>query len=136
MTTPSIEYATLSPMLIVFCVAVAGVLVEAFGSRRTRYGIQVALSIIGMLAAFVAPGIYVLNDAQARETQAALARADNPARVFAERFEGTLRRIDGDLEQFVAFLPPDALSDAGAPSPIHNKPFGKSPLQQALRAAA
>lgn len=54
MTTPSIEYATLSPMLIVFCVAVAGVLVEAFGSRRTRYGIQLGLSIIGMSAAFVA----------------------------------------------------------------------------------
>lgn len=67
-----------------------------------------------MLAAFVALGLYVLNDAQARATRAALARADNLARVFAERFEGTLRRIDGELKQFVAFLPPDALSDAGA----------------------
>ena len=133
-----------------------------------------------MLAAFVAPGIDVLNDAQAR--------------VFAERFEGTLRRIDGELKQCVAFLPPDALSDAGARRyrkqyaaqsrlglddfreissrnvvelaaraarcqphlavvrvsgfadglPGRNsekyrlldKPFGKSPLQQALRAAA
>ena len=44
MTTPSIEYGVLSPMLIVFAVAVAGVLVEAFGSSRTRYGTQMVLS--------------------------------------------------------------------------------------------
>ena len=54
MTTPSIEYGVLSPMLIVFAVAVAGVLVEAFGSSRTRYGTQMVLSLSGLLAAFIA----------------------------------------------------------------------------------
>jgi len=54
MTTPSIEYAVLSPMLIVFIVAVAGVLVEAFASHRARYGIQVTLALVGLAAAFIA----------------------------------------------------------------------------------
>ena len=54
MTTPSIEYGVLSPMLIVFAVAVAGVLVEAFGSSRTRYGTQMVLSLSGLVAAFIA----------------------------------------------------------------------------------
>ena len=52
MTAPSIEYGLLSPVLIVFAVAVAGVLVEAFLPRRARYPAQVALSISGLLAAF------------------------------------------------------------------------------------
>ena len=37
MTAPSIEYGLLSPVLIVFAVAVTGVLVEAFLPRRARY---------------------------------------------------------------------------------------------------
>ncbi|MFZ5852857.1 MAG: NADH-quinone oxidoreductase subunit NuoN [Actinomycetota bacterium] len=53
-TGPQIEYAQLSPMLIVFGVAVLGVLVEAFLPRRLRYGLQVGLALLGTLAAFVA----------------------------------------------------------------------------------
>ena len=41
MTAPSVEYAVLLPMLIVFGVAVAGVLVEAFLPRTARYVTQV-----------------------------------------------------------------------------------------------
>ena len=52
--TPSIEYFLLCPTLIVFGVAVAGVLVEAFVSRRFRYGAQVTLTFGGLVAAFVA----------------------------------------------------------------------------------
>ena len=52
--TPSIEYFLLSPMLIVFSVAVVGVLVEAFLPRRIRYVAQVTLSLTGLGAAFVA----------------------------------------------------------------------------------
>ncbi|MEY8017571.1 NADH-quinone oxidoreductase subunit NuoN [Mycobacterium servetii] len=52
--SPSIEYFLLSPMLIVFGVAVAGVLAEAFVPRRFRYGTQVALALGGLVAAFVA----------------------------------------------------------------------------------
>lgn len=54
MPTPSVEYALLSPMLIVFGVAVTGVLVEAFLPRRFRYAAQVALALGGLAAAFVA----------------------------------------------------------------------------------
>lgn len=52
MTAPSIEYVLLSPILIVFGVAVAGVLVEAFAPRRLRYPTQMALSLAGLLIAF------------------------------------------------------------------------------------
>src|SRR5579875_927149 len=54
MPTPSVEYVLLSPMLIVFGVAVAGVLAEAFVPRRFRYGAQVTLALAGLVAAFVA----------------------------------------------------------------------------------
>ena len=52
--TPSVEYWLLSPMLIVFGAAIAGVLVEAFVSRERRYAAQLALSLVGLGAAFVA----------------------------------------------------------------------------------
>jgi NADH-quinone oxidoreductase subunit N len=51
---PSIEYSLLSPLLIIFGVAIVGVLVEAFAPRRLRYMIQSLLGIAGIVAAFVA----------------------------------------------------------------------------------
>ncbi|CAJ1584526.1 NADH-quinone oxidoreductase subunit NuoN [[Mycobacterium] wendilense] len=51
---PSVEYAQLSPMLIVVGVAVAGVLVEAFFPRGMRYRTQLVLSLGGLTAALVA----------------------------------------------------------------------------------
>ena len=50
---PTIEYFTLSPILIVLGVAVVGVLVEAFVPRGIRYLTEVVLSLLGLLAAFV-----------------------------------------------------------------------------------
>ena len=52
--TPSVEYGLLSPMLIVFGAAIAGVLVEAFVSRERRYAAQVVLSLVGLAGALVA----------------------------------------------------------------------------------
>ncbi|MGZ4593823.1 MAG: NADH-quinone oxidoreductase subunit NuoN [Actinomycetes bacterium] len=52
--TPSIEYHQLLPMLIVFGVALVGVLVEAFMGRAGRHQVQVVLSVAGLVAAFVA----------------------------------------------------------------------------------
>ncbi|HSS26190.1 MAG TPA: proton-conducting transporter membrane subunit, partial [Mycobacterium sp.] len=52
--TPSVEYFLLCPMLIVFGVAVAGILAEAFLPRRIRYGAQVTLALGGLVAAFIA----------------------------------------------------------------------------------
>jgi NADH-quinone oxidoreductase subunit N len=57
--TPSIEYFLLCPTLIVFGVAVLGVLVEAFLPRRIRYGAQVTLALGGLIAAFV--GVIVVS---------------------------------------------------------------------------
>ena len=54
MTTPSIEYGLLSPILIVFGVAIAGVLVEAFLPKGSRYVAQVLLALGGLVAALVA----------------------------------------------------------------------------------
>ncbi|GFG72807.1 NADH-quinone oxidoreductase subunit NuoN [Mycobacterium botniense] len=54
MPTPSVEYASLSPTLIVFGAAVLGVLAEAFLPRRSRYPAQVTLALGGLAAAFAA----------------------------------------------------------------------------------
>jgi NADH-quinone oxidoreductase subunit N len=69
MTTPSVEYGLLSPMLIIFAVAVVGVLVEAFLSRRQRYAVQLVLSLGGLAAAFVAVVVLARNlDGQVGDT--------------------------------------------------------------------
>ena len=52
--TPSVEYGLLSPMLIVFGVAVVGVLVEAFVPRERRYAARWCSASAGLIAAFVA----------------------------------------------------------------------------------
>ena len=51
---PSIEYSQLSPMLIVLGAATVGVLIEAFAPRALRYRAQLALSLVSLVAAFVA----------------------------------------------------------------------------------
>ncbi len=53
-TAPSVEYSLLSPLLIIFGVAVVGVLVEAFAPRHLRYMIQSLLALVGVVAALVA----------------------------------------------------------------------------------
>ncbi|HEX7195512.1 MAG TPA: NADH-quinone oxidoreductase subunit NuoN [Candidatus Limnocylindria bacterium] len=52
--TPSVEYRLLMPMLIVFGVAIVGVLLEAFMGRRWRHETQLGLAVAGLVAAFVA----------------------------------------------------------------------------------
>ncbi|GAA2275012.1 NADH-quinone oxidoreductase subunit NuoN [Kitasatospora cystarginea] len=51
---PHIEYGQLSPMLVVFGAAIAGILIEAFLPRRLRYVTQVAVSLLGLGGAFAA----------------------------------------------------------------------------------
>ncbi|HET8601729.1 MAG TPA: NADH-quinone oxidoreductase subunit NuoN [Segeticoccus sp.] len=53
-TAPTINYGAVLPMLIVFGVALAGVLVEAFAPRGARYLTQVILSVLGLAAALAA----------------------------------------------------------------------------------
>ncbi len=51
--TPSIEYRSLSPFLVVFGVALLGVLAEAFLPQRLRRTVQPALVVAGFVAALV-----------------------------------------------------------------------------------
>ncbi len=51
--TPHIEYGQLAPMLVVFGVAVAGVLIEAFAPRALRRPIHIGLALAGLAGAFV-----------------------------------------------------------------------------------
>jgi NADH-quinone oxidoreductase subunit N len=51
--TPHIQYGQLSPMLVVFGVAVVGVLVEAFVPRAQRRSVQLVLTIGALAVAFV-----------------------------------------------------------------------------------
>ena len=50
---PTIEYGQLWPMLVVFGVACAGVLVEAFLPRERRYVVQTLLTLVGLVVALV-----------------------------------------------------------------------------------
>lgn len=121
MPTPSIEYSLLSPILIVFGVAAAGVLVEAFLSRRFRYRVQVTLALVGLVAAFVAVVMLARTIALPGQTAVLGAVAvDRPALVL----QGTVllvtilavifmaeRRVGAD-----AGIGPDAATVAAEPS--------------------
>ena len=50
---PHLDYAALSPMLILFGVACIGVLVEGFVPRRVRHTTQLSLALVGLVAALV-----------------------------------------------------------------------------------
>lgn len=54
MKAPSIEYGLLSPVFIVFGVALAGVLAESFLPRAARFRVQVTLAFGGLLVALLA----------------------------------------------------------------------------------
>jgi NADH-quinone oxidoreductase subunit N len=58
---PSFEYSLLSPLLVIFGVAIAGVLVEAFAPRALRYLVQTLLAVVGVVGALVATVIVGLN---------------------------------------------------------------------------
>ncbi|MEV0256436.1 NADH-quinone oxidoreductase subunit NuoN [Streptomyces sp. NPDC050732] len=51
---PDIEYGQLSPTLIVIGAAVLGVLIEAFVPRKSRYYVQLFVSVVALAAAFAA----------------------------------------------------------------------------------
>jgi NADH-quinone oxidoreductase subunit N len=51
---PSIDYAGVSPMLVVFGFAVVGVLVEAFLPARLRLKVQLPIALLGIVGSFIA----------------------------------------------------------------------------------
>jgi len=50
---PSLDYAALLPLLIVFGAALVAVLVEAFAPRRQRFSAQIGVSLVGLVAALI-----------------------------------------------------------------------------------
>lgn len=53
MNAPSVDYAAVAPMLIVFVAALLAVLVEAFAPRTARFVSQVVLASVGIAAALI-----------------------------------------------------------------------------------
>ncbi len=80
--TPTIEYAQLSPTLIVLGAAVIGILIEAFVPRRFRYGAQLLLTVAALASAFAAVIALALNGFATTKAQLAAMGAiavDGPA---------------------------------------------------------
>jgi NADH-quinone oxidoreductase subunit N len=73
---PGIDYAAIAPMLIMFGVACAGVLVEALLPRRARYGVQLILSLAGLVAALI---VVVTQSGKRIVTAGAAIAIDGPA---------------------------------------------------------
>ncbi|MCZ4518495.1 NADH-quinone oxidoreductase subunit NuoN [Rhodococcus ruber] len=116
MTTPEVQYGLLSPMLIVFGVAVLGVLVEAFVPMRARRGVHLGLALAGLVAALAAvlglagTEAYAMNGAVAIDgptlfLQGTIVLVAIPAvallaeRTVAVTGAGTERRIDSFTPQ-------------------------------------
>ena len=91
---PSIEYGLLSPLLIVFGVAVVGVFVEAFAPRPRRYLIQSVLAMLGLDEA---------EGAELREVAAAAAGRIGAGQIQSSR----AGPANPDLNIAVRVLPAD-----------------------------
>lgn len=75
-TPPDVAYRQLSPLLIVFGAALAGVLVEAFAPARLRRPVQITLAGGGFIAAFV---MVALNHAYRGIIVSGAVAVDGPA---------------------------------------------------------
>jgi len=78
---PAIEWAALTPLLIIFGAAVVGVLLEAFLPRSARRPVQVGLALVAIASALVAVvwRWTVLQDGGPREVVAGAVIEDGPA---------------------------------------------------------
>jgi NADH-quinone oxidoreductase subunit N len=81
--SPSIDYKALSPFIVVFGVALAGVLVEAFVPKQFRRNVQIFLALGGLAGAFAA--VVALHTRRSIVAAGAVA-VDGPALFL----EGTL----------------------------------------------
>ncbi|MET7637374.1 NADH-quinone oxidoreductase subunit NuoN [Streptomyces sp. NPDC005438] len=80
--TPKIEYAQLSPTLIVIGAALVGILIEAFLPRRSRYGAQLVVAALGLVSAFgavVALGLNGHGTSKAKVAAMGAIAVDGPA---------------------------------------------------------
>jgi NADH-quinone oxidoreductase subunit N len=75
---PPIDYAAITPLLIVLGAACVSVLVEAFLPRHQRWPVQVALSLVTLAAAGLALGLYAGADPTPVVTLASALAVDPP----------------------------------------------------------
>ena len=90
---PKVDYLAVSPMLVVFGVAILGILVEAFAPRESRFTAQVALALGGLVAAFALVAVVATGDTGHGFKFSAVA-----GRWLADLAEG--RPVSDDLARF------------------------------------
>jgi NADH-quinone oxidoreductase subunit N len=76
--TPPIDWAAISPMLVVFAAACAAVLVEAFVPRHLRWTTQVGIGLGALAIAAVALGVYAGGATDGVTTLAGTVAVDRP----------------------------------------------------------
>lgn len=112
---PAIDYIGLLPLIIVLVGALAGVMVEGFAGRGTRYAVQLPLSVATLVVAFVA--LVVLGPRNQGLTAADTLALDGPALVL----QGLLLLLSllGLLvmAERLGAQQPDAFTQAGAATP-------------------
>ncbi len=125
---PEIDYVALLPMIIVFVGGLAGVLVEGFAGRGSRYAVQVPLAVATLVLAFVA--LVVLGRDRQGLTAADTVAVDGAALVLQGLI--LLLAILGMMVMAERFggPQPDAFTQAGASSP------GSAAETQAVRLGA
>ncbi|GGQ28821.1 NADH-quinone oxidoreductase subunit NuoN [Streptosporangium pseudovulgare] len=102
---PTIEYALLSPMLIVFGAAIIGVLIEAFAPRYLRKSIHMPLTLLALLGAFATTILGAANGLPTSASAMGAVAVDGPALfvwgiILILAFVSVL--LINDDEQFVA----------------------------------
>lgn len=112
---PDINYLALLPMIIVFVGGLAGVMVEGFASRSTRYAIQVPLAIGTLVLAFLA--LVLLGPDNQGLTAAQTIALDGPALLLQGLV--LLLSILGVLVMSERFggVQPDAFTQSGVSVP-------------------
>ncbi|MFR9731385.1 NADH-quinone oxidoreductase subunit NuoN [Saccharopolyspora sp. MS10] len=75
---PPIDYAAITPVLVVLGAACVGVLVEAFVPRRARWTTQVALSLLALVAAGIALGVHARSGGTGVTTLSDALAVDGP----------------------------------------------------------
>ncbi len=75
---PGIDYAALAPLLVILVAGCAGVVIEAFVPRPSRWAAQVALTALGLAGAGAALGLYLASGARPVLTLAGAVAVDGP----------------------------------------------------------
>ena len=120
----TIDYLAILPLLIVFGVAIIGVLVEAFVPRDRRHVVQVGLAVLGLLAAFVA----VIVAAGHQGLTMGITDGASDRRLFALAIDGPALFMQGTIlllgvlgvltmAERLGGVGPDAFTPSGASVP-------------------